>query len=76
MYGHPHPGIGTVALEYYSRFPGLRVIVGVTPEEYTTAIRYAKRIGFTEAGVVPNMLYMAYEGRRMGEVITHYQVRG
>jgi hypothetical protein len=75
FYGFPHPGAGIKVLEYYSKFPGLHVIVGITPEEYTTAIRYAKRIGFKEIGVIPNMLQMAYENRRMGAVITHYQVR-
>jgi hypothetical protein len=76
MYGHPHPGIGIKSLEYFSRFPGLRVIVGVTPEEYTTAIRYAKRIGFKEVGRIPNMLHMEYENRRMGAVVTYYEVGG
>ncbi len=74
MYGYPHPGIGIVALKYFSTFPGLRVIVGVTPQEYATAIRYAKRIGFIEVGAIPNMLDMAHEGRRMGAVITYYEV--
>lgn len=74
MLGPPATGIGINALEYYSRFPDLHVIVGVTPEEYTTAIRYAKRIGFKEVGVIPNMLQMKYENRRMGAVITYYEV--
>lgn len=76
MYGPPNPGVGIKAISYYSTFPGLHVIVGVTPEHYTTAIRYAKRIGFKEAGRVPNMLHMAYEGKRSGAVITYYEVRG
>jgi len=74
MYGAPAPGIGIKALEYYSKFPGLHVIIGITPEHYDTAIRYAKRIGFTEAGRVPDMLHMAYENRRAGAVITYYEV--
>jgi L-amino acid N-acyltransferase YncA len=74
MYGLPDPRMGVKVLEYYSKFPGLHVIVGVTPEHYETAIRYAKRIGFTETGRVPNMLHMAYEQRRAGAVITYYEV--
>ncbi len=74
MFGPPHPGVGEKVLRYFSSFPELHVIVGVTPEEYTTAIRYAKRIGFKAAGRIPNMLYMAYENRRMGAVITYYEV--
>ena len=72
MLGPPHPELGRTVLEYWSALPGVKVIVGCTPENYTTAIKYAKRIGFKEAGMIPQALNMAYEGCRVGAVMTYY----
>lgn len=73
MLGPPHPELGEAVLSYWSALPGVVTIVGCTPEHYTTAIKYAKRIGFKECGIIPNALRMAYENRRAGAVMTHYQ---
>lgn len=72
MLGPPHPELGETVLAYWAALPNIAVIVGCTPENYTTAIKYAKRIGFKEAGMIPQALNMAYEGRRVGAVMTYY----
>jgi hypothetical protein len=74
MMGFPRPEIGETVLRYWSGTGALSVLVGFTPENYTAAIKYAKRIGFVESGYIPSMCNMVHEGRRVGAVVTTYLV--
>jgi len=73
MLGLPRPEIGKSVLRYWSGLGLLHVLVGFTPETNTGAVKYAKRIGFIESGYIPLMCNMAYEGKRVGAVITTYR---
>jgi len=72
MLGLPRAEIGKTVLRYWSGIGALSVLVGFTPETFTAAIKYAKRIGFVESGYIPLMCNMVYEGRRVGAIITVY----
>ena len=75
MLGMPRAEIGVMALNYWASLGPLYVIVGITPESYTDAIRYAEKIGFKKKGEVTNLCNMVYEGRRESGVITEYLPR-
>lgn len=70
--GLPRPEIGKMVLSYWSVFPGLHVIIGLTPESHPEAVRYAGMIGFEIQGTIPSFCNLAYEGRRVGAVVSSY----
>ena len=72
VFGWPHPEIGRVVLRYWSSVGILKVLVGFTPETNIAAIKYAEKLGFKRSGYIPLMCNMAYEGRRVGAIVTTY----
>lgn len=71
----PRPDIGKSVLAYWSGFPGLYVITGLTPESHPEAVRYAEMIGFAIQGTIPSFCNLAYEGRRVGAVVSSYPIQ-
>jgi hypothetical protein len=47
------------------------VIMAMPPDFNTHAVRYARDIGMTVVGVVPNVFYDAYEMRQAGAVVIY-----
>jgi hypothetical protein len=72
MLGMPRPEIGKAVLRYWSRVSILHVLVGFTPDSNMAAVKYARSIGFVDAGYIPSMCNMIYKGRRVGAVVTTY----
>lgn len=70
----PRPEIGKLVLSYWSGLPGIHVIIGLTPESHPTAVKYAEKMGFTIQGIIPSFCNLAYEGRRVGAVVSSYPI--
>lgn len=47
-------------------------LIGVTPKKNRTACRFIKSIGAVEAGVVPQMLWNAWQGESMDALLTYF----
>ena len=47
-------------------------IVGITPETYHMALKYAGKLGFNQIGTLPNFCYIESEDRRVGGVVSYY----
>jgi len=45
-------------------------LVGITPENITEAVHLSKMAGFHVLGTIPSLLYLFYEDRRVGGVIS------
>jgi hypothetical protein len=52
------------------------VIMAIPPEFNTHAVRYARDIGMTVVGIVPNVFYDAYEMRQSGAVMIYMTAAG
>jgi hypothetical protein len=70
--------MGKKVLDYWFSFPHpsgsgplLNLVLGVTPSHYTWALRFISQIGFKQVGEVPNILYHAYENRRVNAVLSY-----
>lgn len=68
--------MGKAVLKYWFSFPKdngflFDVILGVTPIEYTPAIRFIKKIGFTLIGEVPKVIYNAYTGKHSSAMLSY-----
>lgn len=49
-----------------------RCLVGVTPETFSGACHFARALGFETLGTVPQMIYLHYEQKRVGAVISYF----
>lgn len=52
--------------------PWLQVLVGITPEYHTQALRVIQIVGFQTIGTIPNYCLEASGSGRCGAVISHY----
>jgi hypothetical protein len=67
---------GIAGLGYFDSFkddfgePMFRVLVGITPENNTKALKLSRLMGFETVGTIRNLCHLAYESRRVGGVVT------
>jgi hypothetical protein len=77
--GPPRRAIGKALLNYWCQFRGpdgkplFHVLLGITPETHTMALRVIRIMGFTSIGTIPDYCECAFEGGRRGAVISYYQ---
>jgi hypothetical protein len=56
-------------------FPSIKLVLGITPETMEKAIKFAEKIcKFTIVGTIPLMCNLGYEGRRVGAIISYYEI--
>jgi hypothetical protein len=68
-------GVWEAVVNYWKIFD-LWVILGLTPETNEKAVKFLERIcKFHIVGTVPAVCNLAYEGHRVGGVISYYQMR-
>lgn len=71
---------GKALLEYWCKFrnpDGTRLfhlLLGITPETNTAALRVLRIMGFTSIGTIPNYCHCEFEGGRRGGVISYYEI--
>lgn len=65
-------GGAELVLGYWKTFPGLRLIVGYTPESYKTPIKLLKKLGFKVIGTIPDYFHKLYENKREGAIVSYY----
>ena len=53
----------------------LDVLIGITPESHTLALRLLRLMGFTTIGTIPRYCNCVHAGGRQGGVISHYERR-
>ena len=76
IWGKHTEKIGRLSLNYWFNMPTkLEVLIGEIPSVNTKAIEFAKRMGFTEAGEIPNIQHGDSPDTKCGRTIVHY-VRG
>lgn len=62
---------GLLCMAYWMHyFPFLNTVIGLTPETYTHALSFVRRIGFKPAGQIPSMLVV--NGERVGARISYF----
>ncbi len=52
-----------------------KVLLGLTPETNTKAIKALHIVGFKSIGTIPHICHLAYEGRHVGGVVSYYEYR-
>lgn len=69
-------GAWEAARGYWKKyFPNLKLLLGMTPENNEKAIKFLEKIcKFTVVGKIPLMCNLGYEGRRVGAVISYYEL--
>lgn len=65
-------GVFPVILEYWKQF-NFHVLLGITPETNTQALRIVRFAGFREIGTIPKVCPIAKTGQRVGGVLTCYE---
>lgn len=55
--------------------PKFEVLLGITPEVHTAALRVARIMGFSTVGTIPRYCRCAYAGGRCGGVLTCFENR-
>ncbi len=72
--GNYRRGVWETVIDYWSKFE-LRLLLGLTPETNEKAIKFLSKIcKFTIVGTIPGLCHMAYEDRRVGGVVSYYQL--
>ncbi len=73
--GRYRRGAWEAVIDYWSHAE-LRMLLGMTPETNTQAVKFLTRIcKFTIVGIIPEVCNMAYEGKRVGGVLSYYQLK-
>jgi hypothetical protein len=78
--GRYRRGTANMVIDYWRKFRNeigertFHVLCGITPETHTTARKLVRITGFTELGIIPSLLHLAYEGRRVGGVISYQEL--
>ncbi len=69
---------GKMVLEHWNNVfrNHLHVLWGITPETYETVLKIIHKWGFISIGTIPKMCCLAYEGKRVGAVISYYLLGG
>lgn len=67
-------GAWETVLEYWQLMP-LRILLGLTPESNARAVKFLEKIcHFHIVGTVPEVCNMAYQDKRVGGIISYYQL--
>jgi len=66
------PEIGKTMIDFWRKIETVRVIFGITPESYKTAMKIIQRLGFQIVGTIPDICNMVYLDRREGGMISYY----
>jgi hypothetical protein len=78
--GKYHRKIGETIIDYWYSLRNadntrlLNVVVGVTPETNTAMLKLIRILGFTAIGTIPKACWMAYDGKAVGGVVSHYEM--
>lgn len=79
VFGAPRRAVGKALLDYWCGFRGpdgkrlFHVLLGITPEIHTAALRVIRIMGFTSIGTIPSYCDCAFAGGRRGAVISYYE---
>lgn len=77
--GPPRRSAGQALLDYWCNFRGsngqrlFRVLMGITPEIHTAALRVIRIMGFTSIGTIPRYCAIDRGRRHCGAVISYYE---
>lgn len=79
MLGPPRRSVGTALLDYWCRLrrtdgqPWLHVLMGITPEHHTAALRVIRIMGFTSLETIPSYCASPDGRGRCGAVISYFE---
>jgi hypothetical protein len=61
-----------MTIDFWKNLDSIKVLIGITPEEYVAVLKVIESWGFKSIGIVPSLCEMAYKGKREGGVISYY----
>ena len=79
MLGPPRRSVGKALLDYWCGLrrtdgqPWLHVLLGITPEYHTAALRVIRIMGFTSLGTIPSYCLTQDGQGRCGAVISYFE---
>lgn len=76
------PGVGEMIIDFWRKMESengerfLDVLIGITPESYTTVLKIIQKWGFNIVGTIPMICNMNYKNKKEGGVISYLTLGG